>query len=213
MIFHSRANVFLAASLSCLAGFTDAVGFRTLGGYFVSFMSGNSTRLGVNFSEFELSYASFIPLAIIVLFTLGVMVGAIIRGQAPRRKEAFVLGFVSLCLVAAALLSSWKLTTPSIIFMILGMGASNNVFMKEGEVSVGVTYMTGTLVKLGQRLAGRWTENSGKPWFPYLVLWTGLIIGAILGSLGYSFLGLQCLWGAAVWSAALLCFYLLKPAI
>ncbi len=205
--------MFLAASLSCLAGFTDAVGFRTLGGYFVSFMSGNSTRLGVNFSEFELSYASFIPLAIIVLFTLGVMAGAIIRGQALRRKEAFVLGFVSLCLVAAALLSLWNITTASIIFMILGMGASNNVFMKEGEVSIGVTYMTGTLVKLGQRLAGRWTENSAKPWFPYLVLWLGLVIGAVLGSLGYSLLGLQCLWVAAIWSAGLLCFYLRKTDI
>ncbi len=36
-----------AAGLSALAGFVDAIGFIKLGGYFVSFMSGNSTRLAV----------------------------------------------------------------------------------------------------------------------------------------------------------------------
>lgn len=43
----------LAATLSALAGYVDAVGFMTLGGFFVSFMSGNSTRLGVGLSSGE----------------------------------------------------------------------------------------------------------------------------------------------------------------
>jgi len=37
----------LAACLSCLAGYVDAIGFIKTGGFFVSFMSGNSTRVGV----------------------------------------------------------------------------------------------------------------------------------------------------------------------
>ena len=37
----------LAVALAALAGFVDAIAFTRLGGYFVSFMSGNSTRLGV----------------------------------------------------------------------------------------------------------------------------------------------------------------------
>jgi uncharacterized membrane protein YoaK (UPF0700 family) len=37
----------LAAGLSGMAGYVDAIGFLKLGGLFVSFMSGNSTQLAV----------------------------------------------------------------------------------------------------------------------------------------------------------------------
>src|SRR3546814_16057259 len=33
------------------------------------------------------------------------------------------------------------------------MGAENGVFLRDREVSIGVTYMTGTLVRVGQKLA------------------------------------------------------------
>src|SRR5260370_17144070 len=44
----SRRNVTLACALSALAGYVDGIGFLHLGGLFVSFMSGNSTRMGVS---------------------------------------------------------------------------------------------------------------------------------------------------------------------
>lgn len=37
----------LAICFSSIAGFVDVVGFLTTGGFFVSFMSGNTTRLGI----------------------------------------------------------------------------------------------------------------------------------------------------------------------
>ncbi|WP_164153920.1 DUF1275 family protein, partial [Stenotrophomonas maltophilia] len=39
--------VVIAICLAALAGFVDALAFTSLGGFFASFMSGNSTRLGV----------------------------------------------------------------------------------------------------------------------------------------------------------------------
>jgi uncharacterized membrane protein YoaK (UPF0700 family) len=44
----NRHVFFLAFCLSALAGCVDAIGFLELGGHFVSFMSGNSTRLSVS---------------------------------------------------------------------------------------------------------------------------------------------------------------------
>lgn len=41
----------LAIGLAAQAGFIDALGFLKLGGLFVSFMSGNSTRLGVGIAS------------------------------------------------------------------------------------------------------------------------------------------------------------------
>ena len=47
----STRNIVLACALSALAGYVDGIGFIHLGGLFVSFMSGNSTRLGVSLAQ------------------------------------------------------------------------------------------------------------------------------------------------------------------
>lgn len=50
-MLNSRGNVVMACVLSSLAGYIDGIGFIHLGGLFVSFTSGNSTRLGVMLAE------------------------------------------------------------------------------------------------------------------------------------------------------------------
>jgi uncharacterized membrane protein YoaK (UPF0700 family) len=69
------------------------------------------------------------------------------------------------------------------------MGAQNAVFAQDGEVSVGLTYMTGTLVKLGKRLTVALWGGDRFGWIPYLLLWTGLLSGAVSGALAYARLG------------------------
>ena len=59
------------------------------------------------------------------------------------------------CLALAALPGRMGFSAAAIAAMALAMGAENAVFEREGEVHIGLTYMTGTLVKFGQRLAGR----------------------------------------------------------
>ena len=53
MILKSRRNLALACALSAMAGYVDGIGFLHLGGLFVSFMSGNSTRMGVELAKGE----------------------------------------------------------------------------------------------------------------------------------------------------------------
>ncbi|GAA3252606.1 hypothetical protein GCM10020258_09240 [Sphingomonas yabuuchiae] len=80
--------------------------------------------------------------------------------------------------------------------MVLAMGAANATFERDGEVSIGVTYMTGTLVKIGQHLAHTVAGRELWGWLPYLLLWSGFLVGAGLGALAYP------LWGLASLAAA-----------
>lgn len=203
---HDKASQQLAIGLAVLAGFVDALGFLSLGGVFVSFMSGNSTRLGVGVVAGNPLPLSLLPLGIIVVFVTGVMIGKFIRHYCPRHASLCVLCFMSAALFIAALIHSIGMDGLAIPLMVLSMGSANNVFVRGGEVAIGVTYMTGTLVKLGQRLAGAFLNENDNIWLPYLLLWLGLIIGAALGAIAYAHFRLSSLWIASVFCLALTAF-------
>jgi uncharacterized membrane protein YoaK (UPF0700 family) len=89
---------------------------------------------------------------------------------------------------------------------VLAMGALNNTFQKDGEVSVGLTYMTGALVRLGQGLAAKALGSGGKGWEGWLLLWLGLALGAVAGAYALTQWPQQALWLAAGWALALASF-------
>lgn len=68
--------------------------------------------------------------------------------------------------------------------------------------------MTGTLVKIGQRVAGAIMGGDRLAWMPYLMLWIGLIAGACAGAALYPLLGARALWIAAVVAALLALAYI-----
>src|ERR1700686_953118 len=72
----SRRNVALACALSALAGYVDAIGFIHLGGLFVAFMSGNSTRMGVSLAEGQW-WSAAKSLGLIALFVVGAAGGSL----------------------------------------------------------------------------------------------------------------------------------------
>lgn len=192
MITLSRRFRLAAATLSFTAGFVDALGFIHLGGYFVSFMSGNSTRLAVGVASGVTD--ALLPLFIIALFVGGVVMGTLVRHKARGSGGTRILIVVSVLLALAAVLAMVGLEWLAIVPIPIAMGAMNTIFQRDGEVSVGVTYMTGTLVKLGQRIAQAFTGGDRWAWASYLLLWTGLVIGAGCGALIYPYFGLTALW-------------------
>jgi uncharacterized membrane protein YoaK (UPF0700 family) len=203
MIRYQRRYWALAACLSAIAGFVDATAFIKLGGFFVSFMSGNSTRLGVGLASAPGEAA--LAAGLIGVFVVGVILGALIcRGAADKDgPRVRVLVLVAGLLAAAALSASFGFDSVAIVLMALAMGAENAVFQRDGEVSIGLTYMTGTLVKLGQRLAATLTGGPRFGWAPYLLLWSGLIVGGLAGALSYAQFALLGLWIAAAATAVL----------
>ncbi|HEY4344536.1 MAG TPA: YoaK family protein [Parvibaculum sp.] len=201
MTRHDRRTQILAACLSALAGYVDALAFIKLGGFFVSFMSGNSTRLAVGLAEG--SAHALVAGAIIASFVLGVALGTLTGQAAKERRRPAVLALVAALLAAAAALSAADMTGAAIFAMALAMGAENAVFEREGEVSIGLTYMTGTLVKLGQRIVSALLGGDRFAWLPYLLLWMGLVLGAAIGATVYLHIGMNGLWVAAGAAAAL----------
>tara|TARA_R110001606_G_scaffold71247_12_gene163458 strand:+ start:40826 stop:41512 length:687 start_codon:yes stop_codon:yes gene_type:complete len=193
---YGHSGVLLAASLSALAGYVDAVGFLTLGGFFVSFMSGNSTRFGVGLATGEWTQA-LIAIGLIGLFVCGVVLGASCARRFGEGRRAMILGLEAGLLLIGAGLCTVGLYGPGMVAVVLAMGVENTVFQKNGEVGVGLTYMTGTLVRIGQRIA---TALHGGPrwdWVPFLLLWGGLACGGALGAVVFLRYGVLALWVAA----------------
>lgn len=201
MTRYDRRAKLLAACLSTLAGYVDAVGFIKLGGFFVSFMSGNTTRMAVGLAQH--TPAAAIAGGLIALFVIGVVLGALVGDRAGARRPVAVLALVTALLALAAAFGMVGFTMVAVIAMILAMGAENAVFVEDGEVHIGLTYMTGTLVKFGQRVALALRGGDRLAWRPYLMLWLGLAAGAILGAAAYPLMGLASLWIAAAAAGAL----------
>ena len=191
----------LAVGFAAMAGMVDAIGFLASGGFFLSFMSGNSTRLSVGVVD-AAPYVGMVA-ALLASFVTGVVAGSLIGRNNPlahARRQAFILIIISLLLFAAPLIASFGFLLLGLCFAAFCMGLENTLFEREGSVSFGLTYMTGALVKIGQGLA---TMISGGPrldWVPYLLLWLSLISGAAVGALMFGIFGYNSLWLPAAYA-------------
>jgi uncharacterized membrane protein YoaK (UPF0700 family) len=206
---YRRRDVALAAALSGVAGYVDAIGFLKLGGFFVSFMSGNSTRLGVGLATGHWE-AAITALSLIALFVAGVVLGALVARWAGEERRSVVMALEALLLAGAAGLILAGFDQAGVAAMVLAMGAENAVFQRNGDVGVGLTYMTGALVKAGQRIAAALTGGDRWAWGPFALLWAGLTLGGALGAAAYLRFGVLALWGAAVVVAVLALLRLLE---
>lgn len=109
----------LAVYLSSIAGFVDTIGFMYLGGYFLSFMSGNTTRLtaAVNAGKWDVVVVAG---GLMLTFLAGVATGALISRLGhqhlppTRTREAVLLFVCAMSLVASLLVvvgrNGWRCT-------------------------------------------------------------------------------------------------------
>lgn len=201
MVSTDPAGRVLAIALAGLAGFVDAIGFLHLGGFFVSFMSGNSTRLAVGVSA--RTPEAVVAGGLILSFVVGVVAGSLVGHRAGYLRRRTVLTFVTGLLLAAAGLTRLGSVGGGVAVAASAMGAMNAVFERDDDIPFGVTYMTGALVKVGQRLALALRGGSRTEWLPFALLWLGLVLGAITGSALYLAVGLDSFWLAALASAML----------
>jgi uncharacterized membrane protein YoaK (UPF0700 family) len=198
----SRGSVALACALSALAGYVDGIGYLYLGGLFVSFMSGNSTRMGVSLAAADWWNAAG-AFGLIVLFVAGAAAGSlIVLGRGANRQPLLLLVEAAL-LVIAALCHMLGHSYFAIAAIVLAMGLENACFQIDGGAGLGLTYVTGALVKVGQLLAAALTGGARFKWVPNLLLWAALVAGSAVGALAYHWINLAAIWFAAAAALAL----------
>lgn len=193
----------IAVLLASLAGFVDALAFTSMGGFFASFMSGNSTRLGIGLGTDDPGVA-MMAASLILSFVSGVIAASVIERAAPRHRKAAVMAAVTLLLAAAAILASIAPGSWVLVLLAAAMGVENGVFNRDGEVAIGLTYMTGALVRMGQRLAAALMGDPDRwAWMRWLTLWLGFVTGVMMGASAQAAMGWDALWLAVAGAAAL----------
>lgn len=198
---YDRSRRLLALAIAALAGWVDASGFLAADRYFLSFMSGNTTRLAVDLAQDP--QQALVPLGLIAGFLAGVVAGALLADALPARRKTAVLSLCALLLIASAAAAS----TGHVVLMgaaaVLAMGAVNNSYRRDGEVAVGLTYMTGAVVRFGQGLAS-WLQGAPRPgWLVNGALWLAMALGAAAGAMTFLAEASLTPWIGAVGATAL----------
>ncbi|MBS9477218.1 YoaK family protein [Ancylobacter radicis] len=180
-----------ASFATLIAGFVDAVGYAHLGGLFLSFMSGNSTRLGIQFASGHWELAG-LTATIVASFTAGAFLGTRLADAAGDWKLVAILAVEVALFAAAALLTGAGAGAPALIPVAVAMGMQNSVHQLIAGADIGKSFVTGALFGVGQSLA-RLSSGRSRPSeaLAYAGSWACFVGGAGIGALTLGALGLS----------------------
>lgn len=203
----------LSVVLSTLAGFVGAAAYAHSAGYFVTFMTGNTERAVIGSFVGDTTIARGAAY-IIGSFVLGVFVASLCRRFWWRNHPHGATMLTTLALLVACVCDYIQESTQTgigllpIQFVAFGMGSLNTSFVKNGEVSIPVSYVTGTLVKLTQGIERHLVgKGSVYDWLGYAVQYGGFALGALIGGLVSLALSGRFMLDAALIGSALVAMY------
>jgi uncharacterized membrane protein YoaK (UPF0700 family) len=128
---------------------------------------------------------------------IGAAAGSLIVLGRGTNRQPWVLLAEAALLGAAALCYAFGLSDVAVAAIVLAMGMENAVFQIAGGAGLGLTYVTGALVKVGQLAAEALTGGGRWGWAPNLLLWAALVAGSLCGALAYHWINLAAIWFAA----------------
>ncbi|UXA07353.1 DUF1275 domain-containing protein [Mycobacterium sp. SMC-2] len=184
--FNSEAR--LSWVLAALAGVVGAISFTHSAGYFVVFVTGNAQRAVLGYFTDEVWLAASAGL-LIVAFVAGVVVASLCRRffwvDHPHGPTVLTTFSLLAATVVDLFSEGWQanlLDFAPIVLMAFGTGALNTSFVKDGEVSVPLSYVTGTTVKMGQGIERHMAGGgSASDWLGYFLLLASFMVGATVG--------------------------------
>ena len=213
----ARSEERLAAALATIAGFVDAYGIIAYGVY-VSFMSGNTTQAGYQTAEGAFGPAALSALAIL-FFVGGSFAGTLLVEFAGRLARRAVFGVVAAALAATVGFARFGYLSAGVhvAAISLAMGIMNTALSRVGAQSVSLTFVTGTLSRVGSNLALALRraplKDSQGPWDTHLRralllarVWAGFLIGALASGAATPRFGVWVLLAPALILAGLAAF-------
>ena len=163
-------------------------------------MSGNTTLTGLTSGHG--SFHAALPSAIaIASFVTGSFLGNLLTEFRLRHSHRIIFGLIASLLATVAVLDRggvWKASS-QIAMLSLAMGMMNPALAKIGAESVSLTFVTGTLSRIGAHLAAaarRKPASDGEdPGDSHLAraridasIWSGFLVGAALSGIAGSYL-------------------------
>lgn len=207
-----NSQLSLGLALTASAGFVDAIAFLELGGFFASFMSGNTTQLGIAIAgqpDVMGNVVIWLPAALIALFFVGAFFGTLVVRAYRKDGSLAVMASVVIVLLLVSILRREGLAlVHPVLLLAAAMGAQNAAVQPIGSARLGVTYVTGTLFNSAADLAGslrgevpRWR------WLQHFAVWFSLMVGAVCGGLAHYFIGLDALFIPAIMIVVVMVIY------
>lgn len=180
MRLQSAIGLAFVAVLSFLAGLTDAIGFIA-GGDFVSFMSGNTTRLAIAIGNGHAG--DIVRLCLILLvFVLGNAIGIVVTRITGIRIWP-LLAMVTGLLATSAVANDREQAMLTLFPAVLAMGSINAAVEAVAGVPVGLTYVTGALSRFGKGLGRMICGERGFRFAIHIIPWLGMFAGAVVGTI------------------------------
>ncbi|MGY4098108.1 YoaK family protein [Nocardia sp. R16R-3T] len=184
------AEARLSWVLAALAGLIGGAAFMHTEGYFVTFMTGNTERAVVGYFHDE-PHLAIAATLLLISFLAGVVVASWCRRHYWSGHPHGPTLLTTLSLAVASVVDAiiyWATNATNIdlipiLFVAFGVGALNTSFVKNGEVSVPLSYVTGTLVKMAQGIERHIGGGDYADWLGYFLLYAAFCTGALLGGL------------------------------
>jgi uncharacterized membrane protein YoaK (UPF0700 family) len=193
-----------AIALTMVAGYVDGYALRVFGIY-VSFMSGNTTLAGTQLGQTHY-LAALAPMLAIAGFLCGSFLGNWFTHSQMRHSQRALFLSAAALLACFLVLNLYAAATPNlgILVLSLAMGMINPAVTRIGSEPISLTFVTGTLNKIGNHLAlavrrtslpdaqGAWDTHFHRAFLEASV-WAGFLSGAVLSGLAsrhYGVLGM-----------------------